>query len=565
MSTWTIFSEWMGVGFIYGRHWAWPVTSAVAIAGLIALLLRNTALRRRLDRDSNDRTKAELERNLLYPAIDQAAEAIVITDAEGIIQYVNPAFERVSGYSRKEALGNTPRVLKSGSHKDYFYKEMWNILTSGRTWSGRIINKKKDGSLYTEEVVISPVLDSGGKITNYVSVKRDITRESMIEEQLRQAQKMEAVGQLAGGVAHDFSNLLQAILGYAGIILDGLDPNDKHRHDVEQIQRAGGRAADLTRQLLAFSRRQVIRPVSLDVNDLITNLLKMLQRLISENIELKVRLAEGLAPILADPGQMEQVLINLCVNSRDAMPNGGSITIATQNGDVTESFRRRHSGELKERYVCIRVSDTGCGMDAGTLSQIFEPFFTTKSVGKGTGLGLATVYGIARQHGGIIEARSQLGEGTEIDVYIPIAEAATDATSTDTLDKRAGGSETILVAEDDDMVRNLTTRVLTRAGYTVLTAENGEEAVEMFNSHKDEIDLAVLDVVMPRMGGHAAYLQIIDSSPDLHVIFASGYAQDGVHTDFILNAGLDLLEKPYGAADLLAIVRKTLDSEPVSA
>lgn len=512
-------------------------------------------------RDVTDRRKAEEESKLLFTAIEQAAEAIMITDAEGIIQYVNPAFERVSGYGRREVLGKTPRILRSGSHKEDFYEGMWRILNSGKNWSGRIINKRKDGDLYTEEVVISPLVDSKGTVTNYVSVKRDVTHESTIEEQLRQAQRMEAVGQLAGGVAHDFSNLLQAILGYAGIILDGLDPDDSHRQDVEQIQRAGTRAADLTRQLLAFSRRQVIRPVSLDMNELITNLLKMLHRLISENIELEVELQGGLPHVLADPGQLEQVLINLCVNSRDAMQRGGTITVSTLDTEVTDDFRARHSGDLKDRYVCLRVSDTGCGMDASTLSQIFEPFFTTKAVGKGTGLGLATVYGIARQHGGLIDARSQLGKGTEIDVYIPLAESTTDVAPGESSAESTGGSETILVAEDDDMVRNLTTRVLRRAGYTVLTASNGEEAVDVFNEHRDEIDLAVLDVVMPKMGGHAAYLRIMGLSPDLRVIFASGYAQDGVHTDFILNAGLDLIEKPYSPADLLSMVRRAMDSK----
>ena len=512
-------------------------------------------------RDVTDQREAEKESKLLFTAIEQAAEAIMITDAGGIIEYVNPAFERVSGYGRREAMGQTPRILRSGRHGEDFYSDMWNTLNSGKTWSGRVTNRKKDGSLFTEEVVISPLFDAKGVVTNYVSVKRDVTHESRIEEQLRQAQRMEAVGQLAGGVAHDFSNLLQAILGYADIVLESLPPGDRHRQDIEQIQRAGRRAADLTRQLLAFSRRQVIRPVTLDMNDLIDNVLKMLQRLISEDIILEVDQEDNLPHVLADPGQMEQILINLCVNSRDALPEGGTIGIKTLVMEVTDDFRSEHSGDLKDRYVCIRVSDTGCGMDEGTLSQIFEPFFTTKGVGKGTGLGLATVYGIARQHNGIIDARSQLGEGTEIDVYIPVAEATADTVHESGSEADTGGSETILVAEDDDMVRNLTTRILRRAGYTVLTADNGESAVELFSSRKDEIDLLLLDVVMPKLGGHAAYMRIKEMSPDLGVIFASGYAQDGVHTDFILNAGLDLIEKPYVPSSLLGAVRKALDSQ----
>ncbi|MBI2422247.1 MAG: PAS domain S-box protein [Candidatus Hydrogenedentes bacterium] len=511
-------------------------------------------------RDMTERKQAAAERDRLMSAIEQAGETVVITDPHGVIQYVNPAFVECTGYTREEALGKNPKILKSGLHDTLFYGHLWNTLCSGRPWTGRFMNRRKDGTLFTGEATISPVLDPAGGITNYVAVQRDITREIDLEQQLHQAQKMEAVGQLAGGVAHDFNNLLQAISGYTELLLAQAPVGGRERPMLTQIAGAAERAAGLTRQLLAFSRRQVIEPKLLDLNGVVSNLIELVHRVIGENIKIELIPGFELGQVLADRGQIEQVLMNLCVNARDAMPDGGRVTIETENLALDRVYCEDHAWAKPGRYVALSVSDTGTGMDAETLGHIFEPFFTTKEVGKGTGLGLATAYGIAVQHDGMIRVYSEPGIGSTFRLYLPLAGQQPIALEDETEEEVPGGTETILLAEDDDFVRGLAERLLLEAGYTVLTTEDGEEGLHMFLARADEIDLVLLDVVMPRMGGPTAYQRMREIRPSVRALFASGYPEKGVNVAPVMMEGLHFIQKPYRRADLLRRVRALLDA-----
>jgi PAS domain S-box-containing protein len=383
-------------------------------------------------------------------------------------------------------------------------------------------------------------------------------REHM-QQQLLQSQKMEAVGQLAGGVAHDFNNILQAVMGYAQILIDTASTTKQPCEELEEIYKGAERAAALTRQLLAFSRRQVIRPTPLDLNQLMENLLNMLARIIGEHIRLEWLPGNHLGSVQGDAGMLEQVLMNLCLNARDAMEDGGVLTIETQNVRIDSEYCNAHAWARPGRYVLLSVTDTGCGMDSKTLARIFEPFFTTKAEGKGTGLGLAMVYGIVKQHEGMIGAYSEVGKGTTLKIYLPACEQHAETLGPMIQGIASGGTETILLAEDDPGVRKLAQTVLERAGYSVLTAKDGEEAVSLFAQHADNIALIILDVVMPRVGGHKALEQIRALRPEARAIFSSGYSENAVHTNFVLHEGLRLIQKPYAPEALLHAVRDALD------
>ena len=511
--------------------------------------------------DITDRKKSEETLLRLATAVEQSAEIIMITGVNGSIQYVNPAFERVTGYHRDEVIGENPRILKSGRQDPSFYEELWETLIRGDVWSGVFQNLRKDGTLYEEEAVISPVREAGGEVINYVAVKRDVTNERRVEEQLRQAQKMEAVGRLAGGIAHDFNNLLTAIIGYTDLLLMDLPEGELAHREVLEIRKAGDRAASLTRQLLAFSRRQVLQPKVLDLNQVVTDMEKMLRRLIGENIELVTSLADDLGYVRADPGQIEQVIVNLAVNARDAMQNGGRLILVTSKMEIDENYASRHDPVQPGSYVILAVTDTGVGMDEHTMSRLFEPFFTTKEVGKGTGLGLATVYGIVKQSGGYIWAYSEVGRGTTFKVLLPGEEAIAELEEKEVAYLYpSGGKETVLVVEDEKLVRDLVREILSHHGYDVLEASRGAEALEVSGRQKGPIHLLISDVVMPGMTGPELARRLTALRPEMGVLFMSGYTDDAILHHGVFEHGAEYLQKPFKASALGAKVRKVLDA-----
>jgi PAS domain S-box-containing protein len=389
----------------------------------------------------------------------------------------------------------------------------------------------------------------------------DITERKQLEEQFHQAQKMEAVGRLAGGVAHDFNNLLTAILGSAALVLESLDAGIPEREEIEEIRKAALRAADLTRQLLAFSRQQVVAPTVLNPNEVVAHMDKLLRRLIGEDVELRAALARDLGAVKADASQLEQVILNLAVNARDAMPNGGQLTIETQNVELDEAYVRGHVSAQPGRYVMLAVTDTGVGMDAVTQARIFEPFFTTKEKGKGTGLGLATVYGIVKQSGGWIWVYSEPGLGTSFKVYLPrVAEAAAPAAPPSTPSVSVRGSQTILLVEDEDLVRRLVQKVLKANGYTVLTASNGPEAERVAGEHAGTVHLLMTDVVLPGINGRQVAERLTAARPGIRVLYLSGYTDDAIVHHGVLEPGVAFLQKPFTPATLGRKVRDVLDS-----
>ena len=506
------------------------------------------------------RVEAELER--LTTAIEQTGDVILITDSGGTILYVNAAFEATTGYSRQEALGRTTNILKSGKQDEAFYRSLWKTISSGRTWKGRMVNKRKDGSLYTADGTISPVRDSNGQIVNYVAVKQDVSERIRLESELLQAQKMESVGRLAGGVAHDFNNLLTAINGYAGFLLEALDQDDPKRADVKEILNAGERAAGLTRQLLAFSRKQILHPEVLDIHTAVEATRKMLKRLIGEDITLETRLAAHPCLVKVDAGQIDQVLLNLAVNARDAMPKGGTLAFETRVMTADADFASRHPDLPRGPLVCLSVRDSGCGMSEEVRARLFEPFFTTKERGQGTGLGLSMVFGIVKQSGGDIEVESAPGRGTTFRIYLPQVDSPAQVASArkdESTDVVLRGKETVLFVEDEETVLNLAKRSLTGSGYTVLTAADGPQALAELERHGRPVDLLVTDVVMPGMSGRDLARQIALKNMARRTLFISGYTDDAIVRHGVLEPGLAFLYKPFSPRALLEKLREVLD------
>ena len=410
------------------------------------------------------------------------------------------------------------------------------------------------GQLRSFEARIVPY--TGNKV---LSIIRDISDNKVLEMQLQQAQKMEAIGRLTGGIAHDFNNLLQVINGYTELAASELTDENPAREYLSMVKDAGSRASSLVSQLLLFGRRQIMRPDILDLSTVVSDLLKMLYRIIGEQIQLHWHPGKGAGTIFADRSMVEQAIMNLCVNSRDAMPDGGDLTIETHDRVIDKDFCAGHPESKPGRYTLLRVSDTGCGIDAETLGHIFEPFFTSKPQEKGTGLGLASVYGIIKQHGGFVVAASEVNRGTCIELYWPVREGSIKKDTHEPSHSVKRGTETILLAEDDKQVRRFAKRTLENAGYTVYPAETGEQAITVFKEHVSDIDLLILDVIMPQMGGRRVYDQIREHSPQIKALFISGYGQNAIHTNFVLDDKLSLLQKPFSQDVLLHSIRDTLD------
>jgi two-component system, cell cycle sensor histidine kinase and response regulator CckA len=513
-------------------------------------------------RDMTERKRADDERNRLLAAIEQTGEMIIITDPAGAIQYVNPTFERVTGYTRQEAIGQNPRMLKSGKQSPDFYKNLWNTISGGNTFMGRMINRKKDGAFFTEAATFSPVRDPAGRIVNYMAVKRDITDQLRLEQQIQQTQKMESIGRLAGGVAHDFNNMLSIIIGYTELALCKVAPSEPLHADLERMLAAARRSAAIPRQLMAFARKQTISPVILEFNETVEGIFKMIQRLIGEDIELIWLPAAQHCHVNIDPAQIDQIMVNLCVNARDAIAGVGKLTIATTMVNFDAAYCAEHTDCTPGEFVMLAVSDDGCGMDKQTIDSIFEPFFTTKEMNQGTGLGLATVFGIVKQNNGFITVYSELGKGTTFKIYLPRHSGADESIQTKNIpEKTANNGEKVLLVEDELDILNVVRRMLESLGYSVLAADTPGKARKLAGDHTDTIHLLISDMVMPEMNGRDLADQIRAVHPEIKTLFMSGYTADVIIQRGELEASVHFIQKPFSMHDLDVKVRATLNQK----
>lgn len=638
--------------------------------------------------DMSVQRKAQEQLRLQSTAMRAAANGIVITAPDGTIEWVNPAFSRMTGYSMEEVAGQNPRILKSGRQGNTFYANLWSAISAGKVWRGEVTNRRKDGTLYEEEMAITPVASNQGVITHYIAIKHDIsarkraeeslqraeekyrrifqeaiigmfqstpegrflmvnpalakmlhcespeyvlkevkavaplygdparrqemrkqleatgsvqnmeqqfrrpdgselwvslnlrcvygrdgkpsyyegtaediTERKVLQRQLQQAQKMEAIGRLAGGVAHDFNNILGVINGYAEILKSRSDLDQAAFQPIEEIFAAGKKAAALTQQLLAFSRKQIIQPRLLDLNEVVTNLSRMLRRLIGDDVELTMRLSSRTAQVKVDQGQIEQVLMNLAVNARDAMPSGGKLAIETDICDLDESYAIRHKPVRPGRYVKLTIADTGCGMDQETMSHLFEPFFTTKELGRGTGLGLSIVYGIVKQSDGYIWAYSEPGRGSSFKIYLPLQAAEVERVVEPPRAERLRGTEHILLVEDDSSLRMMMAGFLRGLGYSVVEADNGEAALEAVKKTAHPVELLITDITMPKMSGRDLADRLVTNFPKLHVLYISGYTHDGAVQTRALGASETFLQKPFALSELSKTIRELIGKE----
>jgi two-component system cell cycle sensor histidine kinase/response regulator CckA len=513
--------------------------------------------------DVTDRRRAERELRRseadFRSLVEHAPLGIYRVTADGRFLTVNAALIKMLGYESAEDVLRLDVVrdvyaVPGGRAELYAEFAQHDEARTETEW------KRKDGRLITVRLNLRAVRGPGGPVACYEGLVEDVTEQRSLEDQFRQAQRMEAVGRLAGGVAHDFNNILTAITGYSDLLLEDLGPEDLKRPDVEEIKAAALRATALTRQLLAFSRKQILQTRVLDLNGVVGTLEKMLQRLLGEDVKLELSLASALGAVRADPGQIEQVIMNLAVNSRDAMPTGGSLTIETANVDLDEAYAREHAGASPGRHVMLAVSDTGIGMDMKTRSQVFEPFFTTKELGKGTGLGLSTVYGIVKQSGGYVWVDSEPGRGATFKIYLPqVDELPEELNLLASVEPVAGGRETVLLAEDDPSVRAVVSDVLTQKGYRVLRAPDGQTALEMARAQPGEIHLLVTDLIMPGMTGRDLAEVLTAERPGIRVLYMSGYTDDAVVRHRVLEEGMPYLQKPFAPRALASKVREVLD------
>jgi PAS domain S-box-containing protein len=500
---------------------------------------------------------------------DSMGEGLYVIDRSGRVSFMNPASERLLGWTREE-------LLHRDLHQMTHYRKpdgaplarsecaLHQAMDSGATIRREDSFIRKDGSILPASAISSPLTSSTGEIVGAVIVFHDVTERRALEEQLLHSQKLEAVGRLAGGIAHDFNNLLSVVSGYGEMVLIGLEDDEERRGRVLEILRAADRATALTRQLLAFGRRQIIEPRNLDLNAVVIDVERMLHRLIGEDVQIGTKLAGNLGRIKADPGQVEQVLINLAVNARDAMPKGGKLILETSNVVLDEDLVRGRLDVVAGPYVMLSVSDTGIGMDQKVKEHLFEPFFTTKEAGGGTGLGLATVHGIMKQSGGHVWVYSEPGWGTTFKLHFPLVPSPETLPAESTpVAEALGGSETILVVEDDDLVRSLIREFLTSMGYIVILAADSGEALKVATERPQEVHLLLTDVVMPGMSGWDLVDRVAAIAPHIRVLFMSGYSDESVASRGILEDGLAFLQKPFSRQSLSAKVRMVLDEAVV--
>ncbi|HZI34087.1 MAG TPA: PAS domain S-box protein, partial [Candidatus Binatia bacterium] len=511
--------------------------------------------------DITKRKQYEEELRKLSRAVEYSPASIVITDPAGQIEYVNPKFTMVTGYTPGEVYGKNPRLLKGSDTPAGEYQHLWETITSGREWHGTFHNRKKNGEFYWETASISPITDGNGRITHFLAIKEDVTKQKALEEQFRQMQKMEAIGRLAGGVAHDFNNILAIILMQAELMASNGALPPEERECAGEISKAAQRGANLTRQLLMFSRRQVLQPRDVDLNEVLTSFTRMLQRILGEDIQMHFKLSPQPLLLHADAGMLDQILINLSVNCRDAMPRGGRLIMETSAEHFDELTASQFSEARPGSFACLTVSDTGAGISPEILPLIFDPFFTTKEAGKGTGLGLATVFSIVQQHQGWIDVYSKVGHGTTFRIFFPRLPGGTvEKLSAVPMTSLPRGDETILLVEDEPSLRALVQDILVQLGYRVLDAASSSVALELWKQHADKIHLLLTDLVLPDgMNGRELAEQMLKAKPALRLLYVSGYSAEVAGRDFPLQEGVNFLAKPFHAHKLAQTVRTRLD------
>ena len=551
------FSE--GIGLISVFAIAYGILEAMRVRDRFELIGTLEARSQELEKSHRDLMHSESRYRSL---VNNAPYGIFRLNAALGFDAVNPALLDILGYDSEMAVMKMQSCAEMFNDRNQFEAVTSELERAGRV-EDEVVLRKKEGAALKVRLVCRRVIGEG--LPSYEGIVEDLSAQSSLEEQLRQSQKMEAVGRLAGGLAHDFNNLLTVISGYTGMLIDTLSTNDPRRVDAERVKHASDRAASLTRQLLAFSRKQVLSPVTINLNTVVSDLSRMLPRLIGEDIDLAFIPGEQLAYIYADRGQLEQVLMNLVVNARDAMPEGGKITIETKNERLEARHARQRRGVIPGEYVMLAVTDTGCGMDAAVKGRIFEPFFTTKEEGKGTGLGLATVYGIVKQSDGHISVYSEPGQGTTFKVYFPATKMVKKQESEPVAANHAAHGETVLVVEDETDLRNMIVRALRRRNYEVLEAANGEEAVELVRHNGSGVQLLITDIIMPGIRGTEAAQQIVSMVPGLKVLYMSGYTDNAMFHQKLLDAGTVFIQKPFSLTALEEKVRQILESKAQAA
>ncbi len=511
-------------------------------------------------RDVTARVLAEQSRKLLVTAVEHSAESIMVTDAEGIIKYVNPAFEKISGYTSGEVLGQDSRILKSGEHDEEFYKDIWQTIMSGGTWSGLIKNRRKNGLFIYEKSNISPVRDQRGEIIAYVGVSRDVTDERLLQEQLSQSQKMEAIGTLAGGIAHDFNNIIFAIIGYAELALDHTKDDPHIARFIEEIINASERASDMVKQILTFSRQSRPERIVLDVRPIIKEGLKFLRGALPTSIEIKQDIEKTIPYIYGDPTQIYQVLMNLCTNAAHAMRNGnGVLSVSLERVNVGKEFAMQNLAVDPGQFVRLEVSDTGEGMSQTLLKRIFEPYFTTKDVGEGTGLGLSVLDGIVKNHGGVVTVWSEPGKGSKFGVYLPVVDDNSMPVENTKPEIRLQGDERILWVDDESTLMEMCRETLSRAGFSVTCTTDPFQALEKFRHSPDSFDLVMTDFSMPGINGIELSRKISAISPEIKIVLCTGFG-NSIPRSLTKPAGITrIVSKPVSSKDLIYVIRQALD------